>query len=426
LFGLAPTFLASRQNLMEIVKGAGGQATSSTPQHGFIRRLLVIGEVALALVLVVGAALALRSFALLRRVDVGFRPDHLLTLTINFPTGKFTNPGQSAAYVRQIIRLTRSVPGVQNASVSLYAPLSGLKGESTVHTDATPQTAPTASTEANSVTPEYFQTLGTPLIAGREFTEEDTENAPGVYVVNQAFAQKFFGHENPVGRRMWTNEDANHNPRWGTIVGEVGDIRDQATKDAPAPEFFAPYYHAKQFEAVSLALRTKADPLTVVSAIRERIWSIDREQPIENIETMDQLLANSNAAPRFQTILLTIFGALGLLLAIVGIYGVISYSVEQRTPEIGIRMALGAAPSKVMRLVLGQVLKIALIGIVIGVAASLALARLMATLLFGVSATDPATFAGVAILLIVVSVAASYIPARRATRVDPIAALRQQ
>lgn len=426
LFGLAPTFLASRQNLMEVMKGGGGEAASPTPQQGFVRRLLVIGEVALALVLVIGAALALRSFAYLRSVDVGFRPDHLLTLTISLPAGKFTNPGQSVAYVRQIISLARSVPGVQNASASLYAPLSGLKGESTVHTDVTPQTAPTESTEANSVTPGYFQTLGIPLIAGREFTEEDTENAPGVYVVNRAFAREFFGHANPLGRRMWTNKDANHNPKWGTIIGEVGDTRDQATKDAPEPEFFAPYYHAKQVEGASLVVRTRADPLAVVSAIRERIWSLDRAQPIEDIRTMDQLVANSNAAPRFQTILLSIFGAVGLLLAIIGIYGVVSYSVTQRTHEIGIRMAVGASPHEVMRIVLGQAVKIALVGIVVGVTASLALTRLMTTLLFGVSPTDPATFAGVAVLLLLVSLAASYIPARRAMRVDPMVALKYE
>jgi len=424
-FGLAPAVLASAGKLNQAMKQAGtGDQGAAKLQHSLLQRSLIVGEIALAFLLVIGAALALRSFAHLREVNVGFRPDHLLTMTINLPAGKFTKPEQSVAYVREIIRRARTVSGVQSASASLYAPLSGLKGESTVHTDATPQTSPSVSTEANRTTPGYFETFGIPLIRGREFTEMDTSSAPDVYIVNEAFAQKFFGHTDPVGRRLWTNTDAKHDPKWGQIVGEVGDIRDQATKEAPLPEFFAPYYQAKQFAGVSVAVRTDADPLTVVSAIQDRIWSIDKAQPIEDVRTMEQLVANANAAPRFQTVLLTIFGALGLLLAIVGIYGVISYSVTRRTHEIGIRMALGAGPREVLHLVLTQALKIALIGVAIGVTASLALTRLMATLLFGISATDPLTFVGVAILLLLVSSAASYLPARKAMRVDVMVALR--
>jgi putative ABC transport system permease protein len=425
LFGLAPAVLASGREISTAMKQADtGDQGAAKLQLSLLRRSLIVGEIALAFLLVIGAALALRSFAHLREVNVGFRPDHLLTMTINFSAGKFTKPEESVAYVREIVRRARTVSGVQSASASLYAPLSGVKGESTVHTDATPQTSPSVSTEANSITPRYFETFGIPLIRGRDFTEADTNSAPDVYVVNEAFAQKFFGHTNPVGRRMWTNTDARLHPKWGQIVGEVGDIRDQATKEAPEPEFFAPYYQAKQFAGVSVALRTKADPLAVVSTIQDRVWSINKAQPIEDVRTMDQLVANSNAAPRFQTVLLTIFGALGLLLAIVGIYGVISYSVTRRTHEIGIRMALGAEPGEVFRLVLTQALKIAFTGVAIGVTASLALTRLMTTLLFGISATDPLTFAGVAILLLLVSLAASYIPARKAMRVDPMVALR--
>jgi putative ABC transport system permease protein len=428
LSGLAPAVLASRQELNAAMKqaGTGSQGAAPKLQHSLLRRSLIVGEIAIAFLLVVGAGLALRSFAHLRKVNVGFRPDHLLTMTVDFPRGEFTKPEQSAAYVRDIIRRARPAAGVESVSASLYAPLSGLKGESTVHTDTTPQASPSVSTEANSITPLYFETFGIPLIAGRVFTEADTNGAPEVYIVNQAFAQKFFGHANPVGRRMWTTTDAKHGPNWGEIVGEVGDIRDQATKEAPEPEFFAPYYQVKQFAGVSLAIRTKADPLRVVSAVQDRIWSIDKAQPIEEVRTMDQLVANSNAAPRFQTLLLTIFGALGLVLAVVGIYGVISYSVTQRTHEIGIRMTLGAEPGEVMRLVLTQVLKVAPLGVAIGWAASLALTRLMSSLLFDVSATDLPTFLGVAIILLWVSLAASYLPARRAMRVDPMVALRHE
>ncbi|MFI5125736.1 MAG: FtsX-like permease family protein, partial [Candidatus Acidiferrales bacterium] len=338
---------------------------------------------------------------------------------------KFTKPEPAIAYVGQILSLTRGISGVEDAAASLYAPLSEMKGESTVHTEATPTNVPPTA-EANRATPDYFRTLGIPLIAGREFTDADTRGVPDVYIVNQAFAEKFFGHANPIGKRIWTNLDKNKKPKWGQVVGEIGNTRDLTTKEAPEPEFFAAYNQAERAAAISLVVRTKAEPLGVVSAIQDRIWSLDKAQPVEDIKSMDQMVASANAAPRFQTFLLGIFGALGLLLAVVGIYGVISYSVSQRTHEIGIRMALGAEPRQVLRLVLMQGLKLALMGVAIGVAASLALTRLMASLLFGVSATDPVTFGGVAIVLTLVALAACYVPARRAMKVDPMVALRYE
>ncbi|HLV96844.1 MAG TPA: ABC transporter permease [Candidatus Acidoferrales bacterium] len=425
LFALAPAALASRQDLNAIVKEGGAQ-TGAGSQHKLLRQLLVVGEVAVALVLVIGATLALRSFARLLTVNMGFRSDNLLTMTLTFPTGKFTKPGESVPYVRQILDLTKASPGVEGASASLYAPLSDMKGESTVHTDAMPPDGPAAMTQANRAAPGYFQTLGIPLLAGRDFTDADASAAPDVYIVNQAFAGKFFGTASPIGRRIWTNADANHKPKWGRIIGEIANTRDEGAKEAPAPEIFAAYYQVEDSGGISLIVRTKADPLATVSAIEERIWSIENAQSLEDVRTMDQLMAHSNAAPRFETFLLSIFGGLGLLLAIVGIYGVISYSVGQRTHEIGIRIALGADPLRVMRLVLAQGLNLALAGVLIGIAASFALTRFMSSLLFGVSATDPLTFASVAFGLIAVSLAACYIPARRAMRVDPMVALRHE
>ena len=428
LFGLAPAVLASRQELTAVIKegGAGAQTGAGGVRHRFLRQLLVVGEVALALSLVIGATLALRSFARLRSVSLGFRSDHVLTMSINFPAGKFVTPEQFTPYVHQIVALARGVSGVESAAASLYAPLSGLKGEAGVDTEALPQGAQVPSTEFNRSTPGYFQTLGIPLLAGRDFTDADTANGARVFVVNQAFARKFFGNASPVGKRIWSGRDAKKNPLWGEIVGEVANFHDQSIKDAPEPQFFTPYDQAVQSPGISLVVRTRTDPLAVVSAVQDRIWSINRAQPVENIESMDQLVSASNAQPRFETFLLGVFGALGLLLAVVGIYGVISYSVTQRTHEIGIRMALGAEPGNVMRLILAHGLKLAVIGVAIGIGASLALTRLMSTLLFGVSATDPLTFAGVAILLAVVSLAACYIPARRAMRVDPMVALRYE
>ncbi|MGH9728164.1 MAG: ABC transporter permease, partial [Candidatus Acidiferrales bacterium] len=429
LFGLAPAVLASRLDLSAAMKegGAGAHIGGASSRHDFLRRALVVGEVALALVLVIGATLALRSFSRLRSVNLGFRPEHVLTMSIGVPPRKFSTTKQVVAYMREILSLTRGVSGVEDAGASTYAPLSGNKGESTVHTEATPPNGPTPSAQANRASPGYFQALGIPLIAGRDFTDADTSGAPDVYVVNQAFAEKFFGRANPIGKRIWTNSDKNNKPKWGQIVGEIGNTRDITTKDAPEPEFYAAYEQLnKPGGAIWLVVRTKAEPLALVSAIQDRIRSLDNTQPIENVKSMDQMVARANAAPRFQTFLLGIFGALGLLLAVVGIYGVISYSVSQRTHEIGIRMALGAEPRQVLRLVLMQGLRLAVAGVVIGVVASLGLTRLMASLLFGVSATDPSTFAGVAIVLTIVALAACYIPARRAMKVDPMVALRYE
>ncbi|MGH9866193.1 MAG: ABC transporter permease, partial [Candidatus Acidiferrales bacterium] len=314
LFGLAPALLASRLDLNAAMKegGAGAQIGGASSRHNLLRRGLVVGEVALALVLVIGATLALRSFERLRSVNLGFRANHVLTMSIGVPPRKFPKPEQVVAYMRQILSLARGISGVEDAGASMYAPLSGFKGESTVHTESTPQNAPSPSSEANRATPGYFRALGIPLIAGRDFTDADTSGAPDVYIVNQAFAQKFFGHANPIGKRIWTNVDKNKKPKWGQIVGEIGNTRDITTKDVPEPMFYAAYEQLnKPGGAIWLVVRTKAEPFALVSAIQERIWSLDKTQPIENIKSMDQMVARSNAAPRFQTFLLGIFGALG-------------------------------------------------------------------------------------------------------------------
>jgi putative ABC transport system permease protein len=428
LFGLAPAVVASRQELTAVIKegGAGAQGGASSIRHKFLRQLLVVGEVALALLLVIGATLALRSFARLRSVDLGFRSDHLLTMTVTFPAAKYGKPEQFIPYVRQILALTRSIPGVEDAGASMYTPFSGSLAEATVNVEAASPASQAPTTEFNRATPGYFRTLDIPLLAGRAFTDADTADAPRVYIVNQVFARKFFGNASPIGKRIWSGKDAKNNPQWGEIVGEVGNFRDRDAKEAPRPDFFSPYDQGQSSSGISLAVRTKGNPLALVSGIQDRIRSINKAQPIDNVSSMEQAIAQSNAQPRFQTSLLGVFGALGLVLALVGIYGVISYSVTQRTHEIGIRMALGAEPGQVMRLFLKYGLSLALIGVTIGVTASLALTRLMSSLLFGVSATDPVTFTGVAILLVLVSLAACYIPARRAMRVDPMVALRHE
>ncbi|HEV2402141.1 MAG TPA: ABC transporter permease [Candidatus Sulfotelmatobacter sp.] len=432
LFGLAPAILASRQELNAVIKeGAGAPASASGPRHGFLRRLLVAGEIALALILLISATLALRSLAYVLRLNLGFRSDHLLTMQIDTPAFQFANAGQQTQFVRQVLERVRALPGVTDAAITPFAPFSGWSGETTFRIEGVPEN-PNASqlkAEVNEPTPNYFRTLGIPLIAGREFTDADTENLPDVYVVNEALVKHYFGAENPIGRQITTGTWDQKTPvKWGEIVGVVANTRNQDAKVAPKPELYRPLLQENKnvwgFE--TLLVRTHGNPLTLAPLVKDQVWAVNKSLPITQVRTMDQGIAQTNAQPRFQALLLGIFGALGLLLAVVGIYGVISYSVTQRTHEIGIRMALGAAPTQVMRLILAHGLKLALLGVAIGIAAALALTRLMSSLLFGISATDPLTFAAVTVLLLAVAIAACYIPARRAMRVDPMVALRYE
>ncbi len=427
VFGLAPAFLFSRQDLSAAVKegGAGAQTGASSSRHNPLRQTLVVTEIALALVLVIGATLALRSFAHLLSVNLGYRTDHILTMRIDFPSYEFKNQTESTAFIQQLLAQTRALPGVENAAASMFAPLSGGRGESSFEVEG----APSQKGRANftSVTRGYFDALGIPLLAGRDFTDQDNKGTQAVYIVNQTLARRVFGKANPIGKRLSQGKDAKKNTIWAEVIGVVGDTRDQSAGEKPQPELYVPFGQSRFTSGgIGLIFHTKTDPQSAVSAIKDSVWSLEKDQPITNIKTMDQLVAESNATPRFQSVLLGAFGALGLLLAIVGIYGVISYSVTQRTHEIGIRMALGAEPSQVMHLILTHGLKLAVIGVVIGIGAALGLTRLMSSLLFGVSATDPLTFAGTALLLLGVALAACYIPARRAMKVDPMVALRYE
>ena len=437
LFGLAPAFLSSRHDLSAAMKesGAGAQTGASSSRQNPLRQILVVTEVALALVLVISATLALRSFSHLLRVNLGFDTERVLAMGLDFPAAKFQTSADLFAYVRTLTERIRSTPGIESICATTNGgPLSGSHGEGQFLIEGAPEN-PKAQLSADwsSVGPGYFTTLGVPLLRGRDFNAMDQLSSARVLIVNQEFVQKFFGGQNPAGKRVWLgDQDEKHNRIWNEIVGEVGDVRDWSPHSAPRPEMYAPFYQSdfagafKSGFEVDLLLRARANPETLISAAQAQVWALDKNQPISRVETMQQRVVDSDASPRFQTFLLGVFGALGLVLALVGIYGVISYSVTQRTHEIGIRMALGAEPGEVMRLILAHGLKLALMGVAIGVGASLALTRLMSSLLFGVSATDPLTFAGVAILLTIVALAACYVPARRAMKVDPMVALRYE
>lgn len=430
LFGMAPAILGSRQNLLGLIKEAGsGSGTAlAASRSKWLRRLLVVGEVALALVLMVGAALALRSLSRLLGKSLGFRTDHILTMSLTFPKYRAEKPFQTIGFVQQSLEKIRSLPGVKNAAAVVDMPLTGMTFEAEIQFEGTNVSAEKQgpSVHESVVTPGYFQTLKIPFLAGRDFAESDTHGAPSVVIVNEEFARHFFGAASPIGKRIATDRDEKDNRIWSEIVGEVSGVRDAGPAQTPKPTFFVPYYQESSSTGLSLLIETAADPLLLAAPVQQQIWSLASDQIVTEVKPLDRLVVESEAAPRSRTVLLGTFAGLGLLLAVLGIYGVTSYSVVQRTREIGIRMALGAQQGDVLREVLWDGLRLTLAGLAIGFVAALALTRLLASLLFEIRATDPPTFAVVVALLAAVALAACYFPARRATRVDPLIALRYE
>jgi predicted permease len=426
LSGFVPALLSSRQDVNLAIK-EGGAGAGSGRGHNFLRQMLVIAEVALAIVLLIGATLAMQSFARILRVDPGFRPDHLITMRIDFPEFRFAKVEQSTQFVRQVVESSRAIPGVEAASAGLVFPLGDAVAESTFETEE-----PTGDTKSgqrmarmNRVEPDFFRTFGIPLLTGRDFNADDRKEKPPVFIVNEAFARKVFGSVDVVGKRLSALREKKE-PLWGEIVGVAGNVRALDPGAEAKPEIYGSFVQTRQAAGVFLVFRTKPDPLAIVAAIEARIWSLDKDRPVTSIKTIEKQMEENNGTPRSQSVLLGIFGGMGFALAIVGVYGVMSYVVSQQTREIGIRMALGADREKVLRMVIVHGLKLTLTGVVIGIGVSVALTRFMRSLLLGVSATDPVTFGGVAILLILVAVAACLIPAQRAMRVDPMVALRYE
>src|ERR1700688_2362747 len=426
LSGFVPALLSSWQDVSAAIK-EGGAGAGSGRGHNFLRQMLVVVEVALAIVLVIGATLAMQSFARILRVDPGFRPDHLITMRIDFPEFRFAKVDQSVHFVQQVLENSRAIPGVEAASAGIVFPLGDAVAESTFDTEE-----PISDTKSeprmarmNRVEPDFFRTFGIPLLAGRDFNTGDRKEKSPVFSVNEAFARKVFGSVNVVDKRLSALREKKE-PVWGEIVGVAGNVRALDPGAEAKPEIYGPFVQTHQADGVFMVFRTKPDPLAIVAAIEDRIWALDKDRPVTSVKTVEKQMEENNGVPRSQSVLLGIFGGLGFALAIVGVYGVMSYVVSQQTREIGIRMALGADRQKVLRMVIVHGLKLTLTGVVIGVGVSLALTRFMRSQLFGVSANDPVTFGGVAILLVVVAVAACFIPAQRAMRVDPMVALRYE
>ena len=427
IFGAVPALQLSKPSLAEALK-EGGRNSSDASRHRRLRNGLVIGETAAAFSLLAGAGLLIVSYVALQKTDPGFNPRQLLTFTFQLPRTRDTDMRKaSVSFDTQLLARLRQTPGVRSASG--VVPLPETDHWSVRFEIEGRPTGPTTRPAAGFVmaAPGYFQTMGIPILEGRGFSEGDDAKAPAVTVVSQAFARRYFPNEDPVGKRI--RPDASRNggpPPWCEIVGVVGNVRDRGLAGAPEPVYYVPYNQFPMSLELTFIVRAQGNPLGLVSLVRSDLASMDPGIPLYNVETMEQYLASSSAQARFNAILLAIFAGLALFLASVGLYGVISYSVSQRTHEIGVRMALGAERSDVLRMVIGQGLKLALIGVGIGIAGALILTRFLSSLLFGVKPSDPLTFIAVSLILIGVALLACYIPARRAAKVDPMVALRYE
>jgi putative ABC transport system permease protein len=391
------------------------------PSRERTRAALVILQLSLALVLLTGAGLLTRSFVRLTRTDPGFAPHNLLTARVGLPENQYPQPDQRRVFFENLLTNLRTLPGVSSAEAVVALPLMGSMMAAGFDIEGRPPRADVNQGAAiNIVSPGYLHAIGVPLISGRALTPQDSADAPKVVILNRACARTFFPDGDPVGKRIQIADMG-----WATIAGVVGDLRQAGLVARPEPEIFVPYLQMP-YADMAVVIRTTEDPLRLVRTLRSRVGSFDKSLPIYDVTTMEQLLAEQMASRKFNMALMGLFAFLAVALAAVGIYGVMTYSVTQRTHEIGIRMALGAEQLDVMRLVLRQGITLAAVGIGIGVAGALVLTRFLSSLLYGVQATDPVTFLVVAVLLGGVALLATYLPARRATKVDPLVALRYE
>jgi predicted permease len=422
LFGLAPALQTSNPDLQSPLKEGGRTASSG---GGRLRSLLVVAEVALALTLVISAGLLIKSFWRLQRVNPGFEADHVVSFQLS-PADFDNAPERARAYYRQVLERLAHVPGVQSVGGVHLLPMGDSNWDPALRIEDRPL-LPGASAETVNwrlVTADYFRTMSIPLLKGRAFNEADNENSEKVALINEALARKYWPGEDPLGKRINTGFEGKG--VWVTIVGIVGDVRQQSLREPTVPEMYRPFFQHKELPPLTIMVRSATPTSALAPAIRSAVWSIDKNVPITDLQPMTAVVAQSVSQSRSTMLMLTAFAAIGLILGVIGIYGVISYSVAQRTHEIGVRMALGAKSGDVLKLVLGQGLRLTVIGAALGLLGAFGLTRLMSSLLFGVSASDPITFAVVTASLTVVALLASYIPARRAAKLSPMLALRYE
>jgi putative ABC transport system permease protein len=432
IFGLAPAFQAVKFDLHTSLKEGGRASASSKGRR--LRNALVVSEVALSLMLLAGAGLLIKSFWRLQHVDTGFAAERLLTMRLFPPESNYPDDLRVAAFYEDLLQRVRSLPGVKDAAATSDVPIGGRNGGTVIQIEGGASDVDfRRGAEFRVVSPGYFRTMGVRLLRGRFLEDSDHDRARPVVVINETLARAYWHNEDPIGRRFRLLDAP---PKYAktvflTVVGVVADAKNDSLTGAAEKEAYVPMRQRAVAIArmgfarqMSLAVRTSVEPMNLTNAIRQEVWTIDRSVPITETRTMEQILAAVTSQPRFNTILLGIFAAVALILSGVGIYGVLSYSVTQRAREIGIRIALGARRGDVLRLVVKQGMLLALLGVAIGLAASFALTRLMTGLLYEVNATDPATFALIAVILTFVAFVACYLPARRATKVDPMVALR--
>jgi putative ABC transport system permease protein len=421
-FGLVPAWQVTHRDLHDALK-EGGRGSTESGRGGRARRLMVVAEVAVALMLVTGAGLLIKSFARLLSVNPGFDSRGVITFPVNLPTTRYSTGPQRAEFFRQAVERIRNLPNVESAGAVTFLPLAGpiryvffcAEGQVCQGIGKDPIIA------LRQATPGFFEAMRIPLLRGRTFTERDIADAQRVVIINQTVADRYFPHQDPIGKILRNSREMIPMQ----IVGVVADVKFSSLSTPKFEEMYLPYQQAP-WMAMTIVVRSSSAQQPLVSAVREKITELDPDLPLTDIRPMEKVVSVSVAQPRLLTGLVGVFAGIALLLAAVGIYGVMAYSVAQRSHEMGLRMALGAVPGDIFRLVVGQGLRLVLVGIGIGFLASLGLTRLLSTLLYGTSANDPVTFAAVALVLLAVALAACYIPARRATRVDPLVALRYE
>jgi len=422
IFGLVPAIQATTLDINGQLKEGSGRSSAGI-QRRLLRQFLIVSEVTLSLVLLVGAGLLIKSFVRLQQVDPGFKADNLLTMSMAIPDDKYPDAPRQRAYFQQALQQVQGIPGVKSAAVASKLPLAGSDKVRAFLVEGRPPLASGQQQTAsyNVVSPDYFSTMGIGLKKGRAFTDRDDFNAPLVAIINETMVQRFFPNEDPIGKRLILKRA---NPVVAPeIIGVVGDIKGQGLDAEAKPGMFVPQAQAP-LPAMSLVIRSDANPLSLTTSARRALSYVDKDQPVENIAAMDQVVSKSTSPQRLNTILLSIFAVIALVLAAVGIYSIMAQSVRQRQHEIGIRAALGARPSQILRMVIGQGMVLTFIGIGIGLIGVFFLARILLSLLYQVNTLDPLIYAGTALLLLAVAFIATYIPARRAMKVDPVRTLR--